>query len=477
MKNSKKKDFVAEFLEHTKVGFEKAGLPCKCLFAPGRIVAFGVSGGADSVAMLLASVAIREQLFASYGAKFVAVTINHNIRPQKDCCDDVEFVQKLCHRLNLECCVVELGLDEVAKTAKLRGRGIEEAARFLRYKAFQDVANRYNTSVFCLAHNRNDQLETLVMRFLQGSTSCQGIMPRRDLFCRPFLDISRQSIQLYLNTLGESFCTDKTNFDNNYLRNRLRNKLLPLLDEISPGWDKAVLSGAKKACQDDEYLQMGLREIKWHFLSGDKSTGVFMEKDLFFSQPAAIRRRLIYKAFAEICIEGRFPYGNLEPLLLANCAREVSFPISAVGVEIKLLENNLVVKVLEETDCLQSGFYYEIREPNTFDTPIGCIKIYHSQEHITEKENLFGPFNPPFVLRSPLAGDKIKLNSGKEISLADYFSKFGVQQKKRKLIPVIESFSKETDFVFPLESGFETKSFANKALENGLFIEILDEKL
>ena len=148
-----------------------------------------------------------------------------------------------------------------------------------------------NLEYLCLAHNQNDQIETLVMRFLQGSSgnAVLGILNRREEYIRPLLEINRSQIEEYLKEKNLSWQTDSSNFDTKYLRNKIRHKVIPLLDEEFPGWQKAVLSGAEKQVEDKIFIQKLLDGINIEKTSDGNSVTV---KD-FFSLPMGMQVQLL----------------------------------------------------------------------------------------------------------------------------------------------------------------------------------------
>ncbi|MDR1747773.1 MAG: tRNA lysidine(34) synthetase TilS, partial [Spirochaetaceae bacterium] len=210
--------------------------------AEGAVIGAAVSGGPDSMALLRALIALSKE----YGYLLEVITVDHNMRSPEESGADACFVSGFCRRVGVPCTVEVLKPGEIAETSAVRGRGTEEAARFLRYNIFERFAAERGAAAVCLGHNRNDQLETLVQRFLQGGSGL-GIRRSRGVFFRPLLGISRADIERYLLLTGTEFRTDRTNSDTSYLRNRLRLKLLPLLDEVYPGWEEGALRGAEQA--------------------------------------------------------------------------------------------------------------------------------------------------------------------------------------------------------------------------------------
>ena len=286
-------------------------------------ILLAVSGGADSVALLLCICALREQT----GISPVVATVNHRIRPESESGGDCDFVLSLCQKLGVECRVIEAEANQISKIADQRGKGIEEAARFFRYNALKETCRNANCYAIFLAHNKNDQEETLLQRFLQGSfkeSSC-GIPSRREedacIFFRPMLSISRSEILDYLKEKKCAYRTDNTNFDSSYFRNRIRNVLVPTLNKNFPGWNTAVLSAANKKKIDEDYFDSVLNSYEWHSSVKEKEIfehSFFMEQNLFDSLHLSLKIRLIYRALEKLECEFRISYENIKKFCLGK---------------------------------------------------------------------------------------------------------------------------------------------------------------
>ncbi|MDR2521132.1 MAG: tRNA lysidine(34) synthetase TilS [Spirochaetaceae bacterium] len=207
-----------------------------------------VSGGADSVAMLAALAALRERRsFALYCAH-----VEHGIRGAESQ-EDARFVRQLCQKLNTPLDTICLPAGKVAGRAAREGSGIEAAAREERYAALTASAARCGADWILLAHTRDDLLETVLLRLLRGSGP-GGLRPMRrrrggdgtaaGLF-RPMLDIERRDVLAYLTQTQTSWREDATNRDIRYTRNRVRHKLIPVLDEYFPAWKKNLHNAAR----------------------------------------------------------------------------------------------------------------------------------------------------------------------------------------------------------------------------------------
>ena len=136
-----------------------------------KSIGIAVSGGADSVSLLVAL----SHLSKEFNVPLKVISINHNLRDEKESLSDVKYVECLCNEIiktgvDLKFFAVNFPKGKILEIAAERNKGIEEAARFLRYKAFDEFYANENISCVCLAHNLNDNIETVLMRFLQGSS-------------------------------------------------------------------------------------------------------------------------------------------------------------------------------------------------------------------------------------------------------------------------------------------------------------------
>ncbi len=218
----------------------------------GRTLLAAVSGGADSVALLC----LLHRLSPRYGYRLAAVTVDHRIRSAAESAGDACFVAELCASLSppVPCTTVTVAEGGIAAEAVRRGRGMEEAARHVRYRHFAETADRIGASFILTGHNRNDQLETVLMRFFQGSggSALGGIAVRRGRYVRPLLAVTRAEITAWLEGEGLAWREDLTNAGDGYLRNRIRNRLVPVLDGLLPGWQSGVTAAASRALLDEE---------------------------------------------------------------------------------------------------------------------------------------------------------------------------------------------------------------------------------
>jgi tRNA(Ile)-lysidine synthase len=356
---------VTEFENRVFSGFASCGAPFPELARAQKPCMLAVSGGADSIALLTACVRLVSRLSPQRipaEFHFLAVTVDHGIRPEPESFGDALFVEAYCKTLPRAACrIIRLSPDAVQNETQARRRGKEDAARALRYRAFEAAALESGASAVCLAHTKNDQCETLLLRFLQGSAG--GIPRARGIFVRPLLDISRNEIESYLAALSVGYRTDRTNSDTRYARNRVRHELAPALDRTFPGWQRAVFAGYEKTLDNLEAVRsIADRDANvWSETPADGVDGraVQMTETAFFMQPRAVRRELLYGAFTRLGVTGRIPYR----LVAEICDGEARRPFRVSSGTLEIERGDGCIRV---TNCaFPAGFAGSARHPHS----------------------------------------------------------------------------------------------------------------
>lgn len=277
------------------------------LIKPGTTLVLGVSGGADSTALARLMHGLRHELsLFLYIAHF-----NHRLRPTAG--RDQKFVKELGRELNVP---VVCGRRE-GKAVKAMS---EEQSRHLRLKFFAGVMRRCKADALVLAHTQNDAAETVLMRLLRGSglQGLRGILPKREIegmtVVRPLLGTSRAQIEAYLSTQKADFCTDESNARPDFLRNKIRLELLPLLAKrYNPQIVPALAELAQTAADDYDFLQKALiTRIKENVVS---FKGTVRIRIAFYGrQHAAMQRLLLRHAFERLS-------GGLEEMTFSHIAQ------------------------------------------------------------------------------------------------------------------------------------------------------------
>jgi len=213
------------------------------LIKEGERVVVGVSGGADSVCLLLV---LKEIMPPEC---ITAVHINHGIRGDEAARDE-DFVLQLCKRQGIRLEIRRLDVPLFARDNKISE---EEAGRILRYRVFEEIRLLYKADKIAVAHNLNDVAETFLMNLSRGSgiTGLTGIKLRSSVLIRPLIKTSRAEIEEIVTYLGEGFITDSTNNSLIYTRNRIRKRVIPELEEVN---ERAV-SHINDACERLEKIE------------------------------------------------------------------------------------------------------------------------------------------------------------------------------------------------------------------------------
>lgn len=215
----------------------------------GDKVLVGLSGGADSMCLLLVLIKLKALL----KMELCAVHVNHGLRG-KDSDNDQSYVEKICNELGVTCCVKAADVKGMVKEHKLSE---EEAARILRYRIFEETAKENSCNKIAVAHHGDDQAETVLFQLFRGSglKGISGMMPVRDSIIRPLLCVDRCRIEEYLIENNVKYCTDKTNFSTDYTRNKIRLQVLPLIKEnINEGIVAHLNNLAEDAMKADAYF-------------------------------------------------------------------------------------------------------------------------------------------------------------------------------------------------------------------------------
>ena len=223
---------------------EKHLLKADCLY----LVA--LSGGADSVALLL--------VLKELGYSIEAVHCNFHLRGEESLRDE-QYCKGLCERENIPLHIAHFDTKEYADLHKV---SIEMAARDLRYKYFFQLKDDLQAAAICVGHHKEDSVETILINLLRGTglSGMMGISPDANSIIRPLLSVSRQEIEQYLEERNVSYVTDSTNMIDDVVRNKIRLNIIPLLKEINPSVNDAILTTAQHLTDANIILQDSLEK-------------------------------------------------------------------------------------------------------------------------------------------------------------------------------------------------------------------------
>lgn len=196
------------------------------LIKSGDRIVLGVSGGPDSISMLSILNDIKNKGLIDFS--FVVAHINHGIRENSK--KEEEYVLEFCKKINIDCFVLHAKVKELAKTNK---KGIEETGRDVRYEFFKCIMKKTGSNKIAIAHNSNDNIETIIMNIIRGSgtNGLKGIEGKNGVYIRPFIEIKREEIEKYCKDNKLNPRHDESNDENIYTRNKIRNIVIPYIQK------------------------------------------------------------------------------------------------------------------------------------------------------------------------------------------------------------------------------------------------------
>lgn len=257
------------------------------LFSAPCHVLLALSGGADSMALLHILTH-----WKTSGLRVSAVHINHGLRGSAADCDE-HFVRNYCKEHGIALTVFYA---DVAARAQQEHLSVEEAGRRIRYDWFELLRCRLDADYILTAHTASDQAETVLMHLIRGCgvDGLCGIPAKRGNIRRPLLCADRREVEAYCAFHNVPFVTDETNEDTKYTRNYIRHRVLPLLREVNPSVDKALLRLSSCATVDASYIN----EQAEAALDAASDTYAY-RLSAFVEQPVAVRRRMIRRLLSE----------------------------------------------------------------------------------------------------------------------------------------------------------------------------------
>lgn len=259
------------------------------LIEKGDVVVVGVSGGPDSITLLTCLNKYKEKL----GIKIIVAHINHLIR--EDSTDDEQYVENYCEKLGLKFYCKRAKVLEIAQKEK---RGTEETGRKIRYEFFDEIAKKENANKIAIAHNMNDNAETILLNLIRGCglSGLEGIQPSEyNKYIRPLIYCDRSDIEDYCKKNNLNPRIDYTNKENIYKRNIIRNVILPQLKELNPNIVNG-LSRTSKIVKDNNTFIDKYSIDKYEKISEIEEDKVSFNLDEFNKQEKVIKQKLILNA-------------------------------------------------------------------------------------------------------------------------------------------------------------------------------------
>lgn len=257
----------------------------------GDKVIVGLSGGADSVFLTLALLEIRNVLdFEIYAAH-----LNHGIRGDEAKRDE-KFAENFCKINNIPLFIEYRDIPAISKRDKISE---ETAGRDERYKFFRELLDIHALDKIAVAHNANDNVETVILNMIRGSAlkGLGGIKAVNDNIIRPMLNIKRCEIEAYLALRGQEYCTDSTNLSDIYTRNKIRNNIIKSMAEINPSIIDTVNSNIESLNEDEEFISSYAKKLG---CISQSENDIIINRNIFDMEDISVKKRILQIAFKKI---------------------------------------------------------------------------------------------------------------------------------------------------------------------------------
>lgn len=252
-------------------------------------IIIGVSGGPDSIALLNILLNIKNRGLLKFD--IIVCHVNHLIR--EEAIDDENYVINFCKTNNIECFVKRIKIEDISLKQKI---GTEEAGRNERYKFFNEILYKTNSNKIATAHTANDNAETVLMNILRGTgiSGLKGIDIKRDNIIRPLLENTRNEIEQYCIENKLKPRIDKTNYENYYTRNKVRNMLIPYIKEnFNPNIIEAINRLSKLSNQENEFLEKIVKNQYNDMLIEENGNEIVLDLKKFNFQDLVIKNRVV----------------------------------------------------------------------------------------------------------------------------------------------------------------------------------------
>lgn len=410
----------------------------------GDRIVVGLSGGADSVCLLLSLCELSNNLGITRN-DIIAVHINHMLRGVEADSDE-DFSAKLCEKLGIEFCLYR---ENVALYAEKHHCTTEEAGRECRYRCFRETAEKNKCNKIAVAHNRNDMAETVIFNLIRGSglNGMGGIPAVRDEIIRPLLSTTRDSIEEYLSVCGQEYCTDRTNLGTDYDRNIIRHNILPVFEQINTSALDHICQTAEEAAESYSYIHSKAVERYFGSMEKDNCRTVELNIDELCKIEQILQEHIIHEALADVAGRRkdltRRHISSVVSLIYRNTGKTVMLPY---GICARRSYNRLIISNEEKN---MENYYIEINEDGVYEIPSwGRLQIekqdYREAMEIPKKTYTkifdYGKIKDRLCIRTPQEGDYIIIdNAGKHKKLSRVFIDNKIDRDLRESWPVLAS--------------------------------------
>lgn len=394
-------------------------------------VLVGLSGGADSIALAYVLFLLSKEM----GFQVIAVHVNHMLRGNDSDADEA-FVLHFCQKHEIKCERFKKDILSFANEQKL---SIEQAGRKYRQFCFEETSKKYSNSVIATGHHQNDLVETFFINLFRGSSSSglAGMDYVSDLgYIKPLLDVSRHEIEAFIKEKALGYCVDQSNFEVDYTRNKIRNELIPYIEEnINPSIQKTICKTSDLMRLEKQYwAEKSLALFLQYCHVDDQGMCVMIEKEKLDALCLLEKHHLIRRMLQKLL-------GNVEDITYKHIQAVVNLNQTGKklnlsrGVLAYLTSNRLILTVPN----LSIG---ESQNKTSFNVLPMTIKAYKENINVYQASNVIAVDEKKICghlsLRKRQDGDRfMPLGMTHLKKLKDFFIDQKIPQMERDLIPLL----------------------------------------
>ncbi|KNF07820.1 tRNA(Ile)-lysidine synthase TilS [Gottschalkia purinilytica] len=407
-------------------------------------IIIGVSGGHDSMTLLY----VLMDLSSSINFKIHVAHVNHGVRGE-DADEDEKYVKKVCSDFNIPFYSKKVNMDEYAKKYKLTK---EEAGREIRYSFFREILNRFKKGKIAVAHNKNDQAETLIMRFIRGTgiDGLRGMEYKNGDIIRPLLDVGREEIEKYCEENNIEPRIDRTNFETIYGRNKVRLELIPyIVENFNLGIIDTLSRTSKIMKNDSDFLISYTKKCYEDIVIMEDELSIHINNEKFLKLHNAIRNRVLRYSLEKI-------NGNLQGIEEKHIKDIIKLANSKTTGKLINISNNIIVRknynnLIVEKNAIRERISYNYKVGiNTVTLieeldakieakilPVSLIDLNFSNRFIKYFD--YDKLSDNIYIRNRKNGDRFTpmgMNGSKK--LKDFFIDEKIPKEYRDIIPIIE---------------------------------------
>jgi len=410
-------------------------------------ILIALSGGADSVSLLCALCMIKEK----YSLHIEAAHVNHSIREEAD--SDEEFCRELCVKNGILFHSVKLDIPRLSKENRLSE---EACGRKERYKFFNEIISERSFKI-ATAHNKDDCAENFLINAVRGVFP-KGIPPKRENIIRPLIEFEKTEIYEFLGEINQGFCEDKTNFEADYTRNKVRLELIPYINEkFDTNFTKAVYNSLDVSYFEDDFIK---NEAEKFMKSGIKNeNGCIYVNALEFSVlHIALKRRIVREIYYILKKDGFISFEHIENIIrhIKNAGGETKTMQLCGNVVCNISKKKLVFKE-NKSEAEEKAFEIKVMLNEKVFVP--QLDKYICVNNIGKGKAFFSDSeDEEFILRTRRDGDRVFIKNVGHKKLKSLFIDKKIPKEKRDSLFICETGS-EICFV---DGVYERKYGKNK---------------